>query len=696
MPKLRFEGFQQGESVTVAVSDSDGLKGPLTISAWRQPGGPDVGEMTIEAVNLRPFAAPCPVRFSATVTSATGLPPRVAGDVGNALYTTYDPQFHELEFVWSFGGATGMFSKPARLPQAWRRKDTAHGKIAGHVFETAGNHTVTCTAYRVDHSGGTQTVVLVARKTITLTIADPDAVFAGPLTVCIDPDGVYDGAPAGAAQYLTFDAYRADYADAGNVSGNSPHRVLFARGKTHLVSANNRGPDNLTLGAFGTGDRPVLRPADPQVSTDFLLLQGGSGRDTTYGTYVIHGLDFQGPWDEANETGVGFMPVAAYYSGVVVFLDCTFHGVNMIVNGQMGGADVGPEHLGVWIYDCDCTSFRDYGTLLSDGSLGTQNIVLRGTRIKRRNDASGYAGGGKDSQNPRNWHGPVRIANMASAVIQACDFYSRSGWGEGFQAQPCLRLGTGGSTGMELVVSHCVLEGGNEIILTRTANASTALNPSNYLIKHNIMVADFNTTTPMQLARGGTSVVENVIIYPDIGRADWNGTDGLATAGHNQRRGQGIGDWSDFNTDNPDNVREPIRVIGNLIVDLKTNPAADDEPDFEAMDGFTGFREERDNTIWGPHRAPPETAVGPMENVFTLASYNTHGGRWFDETAGQYVDFTHGLDGRSLITPGWVVPLLTPVPGAGGDGAATGPMARFDLLGTLRPTDAAATPVEPR
>lgn len=148
-------------------------------------------------------------------------------------------RFHTYDYTWDFGddgagtwGTTG------------RSRNTAKGGVAAHVFERAGTYAVTLTIR--DRSG------VVGTERYTITVADPDTVYAGTLTTCVANGGGFDGCPADARQVTTADLTTVtQYAAAGS-------RVLFRRGDawttTGLNWPSNGGP--VTLGAFGAGESP--------------------------------------------------------------------------------------------------------------------------------------------------------------------------------------------------------------------------------------------------------------------------------------------------------------------------------------------------------------------------------------------------------------------------------------------------------
>jgi hypothetical protein len=175
--------------------------------------------------------APLAVFFDATATSAAG---------------TSRP-FHELEYRWDFGDpASGSWASTPGMPNLSR--NAATGPVASHVFESPGTYTVNLTV-----RDGTA----AATKSVQITVADPDAVFAAS-TLCVansQPAAGAGGCPAGAAVLQS-----SDFAAAINGNLASRKRILFRRGDTFTSSgtANIRFTGPGLIGAFGSGAAPIV------------------------------------------------------------------------------------------------------------------------------------------------------------------------------------------------------------------------------------------------------------------------------------------------------------------------------------------------------------------------------------------------------------------------------------------------------
>lgn len=700
MTKVRFTGFADNATVEIAVTKEIVTKGPLAISAWKQQDDIDdkgsVGNLEISMLREPSITAPEHVRFSANVLSETGLPVRTNGDVGTATYDVYDQQMHELDFVWTFSHPTNpqpdepLFQKSSRLPASWRSKNKAFGKHAAHIFEKAGEYTITCEAWRVDYDdqANTQLAVLVGRNSTTITVDPVADTYAGAQTICFDPDGNADEAPTGAVVYADWADYQANWSNDGGDS-TKVNRFLFRRGKTHVIdSPKQTGRPNMTFGAYGTGARPII---DVTGLGERAWTALGSNAAGPLGYWRFLGLDVRGGWDDANEIGTRDSLIECASPVNLVLFDCLFDGVDRAAYTRMASTGAETE-CSVWFYDSDCVGFRDYG--LQCATNDNQWIILRGSRVMRSLDAAGEANAaGKDNDDPRNWHGPVRIAYLNVGIFQASDFYSRSSWGLDAPAQSNWRVGSeGGTKPWSLVAVNNVLEGGGASVSTSTEGDGQPIYPANILFKHNITIADFSTGSGIALARGATSVVENMFIFPDLAKTTWDSSEAALTTNPNRRVRSG--GWSQKVTDNDfgTNRQEPMRIIGNINIDLKDPFNSEDVLGSNEMTMMRGLVDIRDNVTYAPLADTPITQHGPMETALTIASYNTYGGRWQNKFTGTYHDFTQDQDGKTMLTPNGQVDVLRPQIGQGV--AASGPQSKFDVLGMERSPATTAGAIE--
>jgi hypothetical protein len=150
----------------------------------------------------------------------------------------YSADFHEYLYTWDFDDSGTWWNG--------KSKNKAIGALAAHVFETPGVYTVSC----IKKSG----ITVIGYDEIEITVSDPDTVYAGTATTCVNPDGDDDftNAPADSRHVSTDDlTIITQYATEGS-------RVLFKRGCSWTVPSvlswpNTTGSNPTIIGAYGTG-----------------------------------------------------------------------------------------------------------------------------------------------------------------------------------------------------------------------------------------------------------------------------------------------------------------------------------------------------------------------------------------------------------------------------------------------------------
>lgn len=172
--------------------------------------------------------APLSVHFNADLTASSET----------------ERSFHDLEYSWNFGDPTaGNWGTNNKL------KNEDKGPVAAHVYETPGTFTTTLTVRDADG--------VVDTKTFEVVVSDPDVVYAGTLTTCVNNigDNLFTGCPIGANQINNNDPTSSTVI---NAAGDG-ERLLFKRGYVASLSSVPAWPKSdgpVTIGAYGTCNTP--------------------------------------------------------------------------------------------------------------------------------------------------------------------------------------------------------------------------------------------------------------------------------------------------------------------------------------------------------------------------------------------------------------------------------------------------------
>ncbi len=151
-------------------------------------------------------------------------------------------EFHHALFTWNFGD-----NQADVWGTDFKSQNRAEGPVTAHLFETAGIFDVILT--KTQENGPTSS------DTMTITVLDPTTIFAGNLTVCVNPanDPDFSAAPAGALHINTDSIHTiTSYATPG-------HRILFKRGGVWTIFTTPNWPENsglVVIGAYGEGINP--------------------------------------------------------------------------------------------------------------------------------------------------------------------------------------------------------------------------------------------------------------------------------------------------------------------------------------------------------------------------------------------------------------------------------------------------------
>jgi hypothetical protein len=218
-----------------------------------------------------------PITIALTPSRTSGVAPlAVHFDLTGTTGDNATNPFAELDYWADFDDPSGSFDGGNR------------GAVVSHVFDAPGTYDVVF--YVRDILGN------LATRGVTITVSDPDVVFAGTDTVCVASDGDFTGAPSGCTQVTSsdFDAVALAYLGSGK-------RVLFKKGQTFTSSATVAitATSAAILGAWGTVGTLDARGIDsnaPIVSVAHnsnVLTFGSSGSTIIANDVRVMDIDFR-------------------------------------------------------------------------------------------------------------------------------------------------------------------------------------------------------------------------------------------------------------------------------------------------------------------------------------------------------------------------------------------------------------------
>jgi len=243
-----------------------------------------------------------------------------------------NPDYGSVDYRWDFAdSASGTWTHNGKS------KNTAHGYMAAHVFETVGTHRVTL---HVTEASG-----VVHDYYQDITVTDPNAVYAGQ-TYYVSNSGGNDSnnGTSPSSPFRTVSRAMSTL-----FASNGPRRVLFNRGETwtasSTISASGRtGP--FTIGAYGTGTNPTIN-----------MTHSGDGIrfDTTVRDVRIVDVNVSGPWPASSGEGVQLGRDS-------LLLRSTVRGFRLGVGGHATNC------VANTVQDCAIVDNGDYGMYYSPGA----------------------------------------------------------------------------------------------------------------------------------------------------------------------------------------------------------------------------------------------------------------------------------------------------------------------------------------
>lgn len=648
----------------------DTLVVPPPILARRDnPGGG--GTITITTVTSRSRVAPESVRFGVDLGGAS------FDTAGPSESEVYDARMHELIYLWDFGDA-GEWTAPVNVLAEWKKRNVAKGPVVTHLFRSPGRYTVSVLV--IEPSSGktasTQTMV---------EVGDPDRLYAGPGTICVNPVGDRDftGAPVGAllmtASVLTKTA-RAWV----SFQGGRPKRWLFKRGASYTVNLWLDGKDTsgITFGAYGDGAAPVINVNGGMniIEGSFIYFNGTHGGE--HGNEPpelrIFGLDIRGTFDPTSESVLddqiakalcalaiqsdvdlalydciltGFKAASVLLDAVdadaaIPALKIKAHFDNVIV-GEMGGG---------------------YPFALFNGKHPDSCHSFTGCRIVQNPQA--VAGSGGTQSLIRSSSGPNQADGSGTYLYMAgCDFFQTDN-----RQFAVMAINTPKGDGRTVNVHSCSFEGGNGAISTGSNNIQSInrFSVHNVIIDGCIHVAAFNAQNSFAGSCTGITVRNCLSIVPNVSRGEgsmqnpYDGLYSIDSDASNDAFDQGVVGSA------------PINVYNNTLRYERNASNQSPEPTGIVHDNMVNqsVAVKESNNLWhAPNLASPFTTYAPVTDteIFTA------------RTAGMKLTSNYIMNTAYAI-PSGSVKETRPLTGSMALGAAlTGHVSYMDILLQERP-----------
>ena len=211
-------GSKSSKYTKTLAAKTQALPTPTPTPTPTPPSSSGAVSAVIEASRLS-GPAPLAVQFDATASTATGV----------------TLPFHQLDYDFYFGDDRGLNWAHSGKPKN-RQSGAA---LAAHVFDVPGQYTV---VVRVSNPATGQ----FADASVVVNVTDPSLAFPGSNTTCVSNSGDFSGCPAGALQQTTLPRTYAG------------QRVLLKRGETFAAVSLNGSDDNVIVGAFGSGAKPIV------------------------------------------------------------------------------------------------------------------------------------------------------------------------------------------------------------------------------------------------------------------------------------------------------------------------------------------------------------------------------------------------------------------------------------------------------
>ena len=497
MPSLTFEGIVTGAAVSLSAQQG-GNSDSASVTTWGQADSSslNLAVSASRSSGVAPFGA----LFTADATS---------------METRVVSPFHDIEGVWDYG-SPGNFTALDNSPLWGTDSNIGYGPRGVHVHETPGTYQVAHTAY---DGAGTRT------ETMTVTVEDPDVVFAGADTAVMSAAGNFSGAPAGASTFTSLSAA------ISHVEGRTNGRLLLRADETFTSNIVIDKPSGRVLvGRFGHSgaERPLL---DMSSSNQTAVIIRGANLSEI----VVCDLRIRGGYDptatsQPNAPNGSGIDLSGNVSDKPLDAHKTIWNVEMENLGNMGidcdGVDFDTPNRRLYVGNTRIIGWFNYGILGGDaGDWGFAGCVFK--------QPTGTVNGqfkSSSSSHTDFWadHGPFRLSRpLGMTVFSNCDFTSFNDWsagGDSQSLQDVIRWNAGTHADQELVIDRFRGEGGGFNIYNLT-NGSNSGVTDNYVLIDRMFFVDseaskYCLTSPM----GGVTWRNCIGVLPNIPAGESTGS----------------------------------------------------------------------------------------------------------------------------------------------------------------------------
>lgn len=620
------------------------------------------------------------------------IPVGFSNDAPPANSIIYDPDFHEVEYLWDFGDPGDVFTATENTLPEYKDANSAIGKNAVHVFRNPGTYTVTCTARRVTNYLTMAKEEVVA--SVTVTVQDDATLWTAANTIVVAHDGDFTGAPASdwqCTEWLPYDNDSLFWANnpvhwAGVLwelmTWNSPVRVLFKCGgdySGHAVGFSHanlwRPYEFIHFGSWGTGAKPISSECRAFAHNGLPV--------------VWKNIHFKEDYDDLTETGHDGFVFSSRSCGYQLLTECE-------VSGGRGGG-VGMSILGndtpsnLIIHDTKMYSLGKYGVYHYarpknyDGLGSTDRLAVIGVMDIDSGAAPNGLGGVAGNE-----QGPIRTGAEHDVVISNCDFFCRFGWtgqsawpADGMAAtavQAIIRIAgaaptTGNQRNGDVIIARNSAEGNGLISVSGPIDKAPFL--GNILYDSNMFMGIASTESFGNTEVGAITIRNNLFIKPAV--PDSYSMGNIIALGQ-VTRDVGV------MFDEVARSAEPLRIFGNsfILKDASTlnNGVFMSENQWTNPVLTNNLLYIENNQAYATQEdfAPFETDDAPL---------------WTPRYLGRLEEGDLGVLQTQYATPANQVSLYGPLDGSGVlASVSAGPIPLYDMLGRVRPAGAARGALE--